>query len=126
MDDQPVCDEMAKFAPLGSFLGGNTQAVQAHTSLDKAYCAPLNGIGVKCPKGSDGTKFGMSLKNLSVAPLRRSRSGSITAVTKWLQYGSHGMAPICRSRSGSNTAVSDTWWTSATSLFPTDKKQISQ
>lgn len=36
MDDQPVCDEMAKFAPLGSFLGGNTQAVQAHTTLDKA------------------------------------------------------------------------------------------
>jgi hypothetical protein len=39
MDDQPVCDEMAKFAPLGSFLNGNTRAVQAHTSLDKAMCA---------------------------------------------------------------------------------------
>ena len=105
MDDQPVCDEMAKFAPLGSFLGGNTQAVQAHTSLDKAYCAPLNGIGVKCPKGSDGTKFGMSLKNLSVAPLRRSRSGSITAVTKWLDYGGHEVAPIRRSWNGSYMPV---------------------
>ncbi len=36
MDDQPACDGLAKFASLGSFLGGNTQAVQAHTSLDKA------------------------------------------------------------------------------------------
>ena len=42
MDDQPVCDEMAKFAPLGSFLGGNTQAVQAHTSLDKAEAVRLS------------------------------------------------------------------------------------
>jgi hypothetical protein len=30
-------------------------------------------------------------------PLRRSRRGSITPVTKWRLYADHGMDPICRS-----------------------------
>ena len=62
MDDQPVCDEMAKFAPLGSFLGGNTQAVQAHTSLDKASHSNVRSFLVKravvaCTASVDNSVF---------------------------------------------------------------------
>ena len=42
-----------------------------------------------------------------LAPIRRSWTGSITAITQWLHYADHRLAPIRRSRTGSNMAVGD-------------------
>jgi hypothetical protein len=42
-----------------------------------------------------------------VAPLRRSRGGSFTAILRWLQYADHPLAPLRRSRNGSIGAISD-------------------
>ncbi len=42
-----------------------------------------------------------------MAPLRRSRRGSITPVTNWILYAGHKLDPICRSRNGSYMAVGD-------------------
>jgi hypothetical protein len=39
----------------------------------------------------------MSLKPLSVAPIRRPSNGSYTAIRKWNHYADHGLDPICRS-----------------------------
>ena len=39
-----------------------------------------------------------------LAPLRRSRRGSIMPIRTWLQYADHGVAPICRSVTASQPA----------------------
>jgi hypothetical protein len=42
-----------------------------------------------------------------VAPIRRSATGSITAITSWLHYAGQRVAPIRRSSTGSNMPVGD-------------------
>jgi hypothetical protein len=42
-----------------------------------------------------------------VAPLRRSSTGSFTAILTWLHYADHRLAPLRRSRIGSIAAIRD-------------------
>lgn len=42
-----------------------------------------------------------------VAPICRSASGSIMAITPWLHYADPALAPLCRSRSGSYKPIGD-------------------
>jgi hypothetical protein len=44
-------------------------------------------------------------KEPKVAPLRRSSSGSITAIIRWLDYADHGVASLRRSQGGSFAAI---------------------
>ncbi len=48
------------------------------------------------------------LQEAALAPLRRSSSGSITAILEWLHYADLRLAPLRRSRNGSIGAVADT------------------
>ncbi len=55
-----------------------------------------------------------------LAPVRRSATGSITAITPWLPYADHALVPICRSPIGSNMPIADTngWRSLATYRLP--------
>lgn len=73
------------------------ESPSAHWPLPQAKsCRVAADVSSRCPSSP-----------YKVAPLCRSASGSIMAITPWLHYADHPLAPICRSRSGSNMPVGD-------------------
>ena len=91
-------------------VGTGTSRSSSWPSLPPDKVAEGSGVvGVRDPlRELQAGRRGGAPPSSEVAPLRRSASGSITAILEWLHYADHPLALLRRSRNGSIGAVGDT------------------